>query len=183
MVRLGTQRMVLLGSGEIKPEIAAEFFSANRSYFEPWSSRAPDAFYTVAFWEQRLTKNREMEEQGTQFVFFVFFKENLSEIVAQVSLSQIIRGPFQSCFMGYMTAEKHCRKGIMNEAIPEVVSFAFTQLHLHRIEANIIPRNEPSIRLIEKLGFSYEGLAPKYLQINGVWEDHKHYTIRNKMQE
>ena len=183
MVRLETQRLVLLSSGDVSPELVMDFFTVNKSHFDPWSSAPPEGFYTLPYWEQRLSINRDMEDNGTQFVFFVFLKENLSEIVAQVSLSQIIRGPFQSCFLGYMTAEAHCRKGIMREAINEVVSFAFGTLHLHRIEANIIPRNEASIKLIEKVGFEYEGLAPRYLLINGVWEDHKHYTISNRKME
>jgi ribosomal-protein-alanine N-acetyltransferase len=67
----------------------------------------------------------------------------------------------------------------MTEAVAAVVELAFGPLQLHRVEANIIPRNMPSRRVVEKLGFVNEGLSPKYLKINGVWEDHMHYVVLN----
>jgi ribosomal-protein-alanine N-acetyltransferase len=179
MVRLESQRLILLDSSGVKPAMAAGFVSANRPFFEPWSSRVNDEYYTTSFWEKKLEKSRALEAEGTEVAFFVFLKEDLSEIAARVSLTQIARGPFQSCCLGYMTAKKHTRKGIMYEAIQEVINFAFSGLKLHRVEANIMPHNVASVKLVEKLGFNYEGLALKYLLINGVWEDHLHYVTRN----
>ena len=69
------------------------------------------------------------------------------------------------------------------EAIQTLVSFAFETLKLHRIEANILPRNLPSRAVAEKCHFEIEGISPKYLKINGVWEDHIHYVIRNQTME
>ncbi len=71
----------------------------------------------------------------------------------------------------------------MTEAIVKMVAIAFEKLSLHRIEANIIPRNTRSIRTVEKAGFEYEGISKKYLKINGVWEDHVHMVILNEAME
>ena len=71
-------------------------------------------------------------------------------------------------------------KGFAKEAILRTVKFAFEELGLHRIEANIMPSNKLSIRTAEKCGFVYEGSSSKYLQINGKWEDHLHYVILNE---
>ncbi len=68
----------------------------------------------------------------------------------------------------------------MEEALREVINYAFFTLNLHRIEANIMPYNEASIKLVEKLNFKREGLAPKYLKINGTWEDHIHFSLINE---
>ncbi|HWR40076.1 MAG TPA: GNAT family protein [Patescibacteria group bacterium] len=81
--------------------------------------------------------------------------------------------------MSYKLDKNELCQGYMTEAINEVVNFAFHQLDLHRIEANILPRNTASLKTVEKAGFYHEGLAIKYLQINGRWEDHIHMVIRN----
>ena len=72
-------------------------------------------------------------------------------------------------------------RGYITEALRCAIEYAFAQLKLHRIEANIIPRNARSRRVVEKLGFEPEGLARKYLKINGVWEDHLHFVIFNDL--
>ncbi len=70
-------------------------------------------------------------------------------------------------------------KGYMTEAIEKGISIMFSGYKLHRIEANVIPRNKRSLRVVEKLGFKHEGFSPKYLKINGVWEDHERFAILN----
>jgi [ribosomal protein S5]-alanine N-acetyltransferase len=99
------------------------------------------------------------------------------EIVGQVSLNNIARGPFQSATLGYWIGAPYARKGYMSEAITLAVDLAFATLGLHRVEANIIPRNTPSINLVKKLGFRYEGTAERYLRIAGVWEDHERWAV------
>lgn len=74
-------------------------------------------------------------------------------------------------------------QGLMTEGIQAVIIYAFEELQLHRIEANIMPRNKASMKVVQKLGFYEEGLAYKYLKINGVWEDHFHMVIRNVTME
>ncbi len=110
-------------------------------------------------------------------------KEDQGRIIGSVALSNIIRGVFQSAFIGYRLDKEEINKGYMTEAIVKMVAIAFEKLSLHRIEANIIPRNTRSIRTVEKAGFEYEGISKKYLKINGVWEDHVHMVILNEAME
>ena len=91
-----------------------------------------------------------------------------------------MRGAFQSCFLSYKLDMDLCGRGYMTEAVEEAVRIAFTVLGLHRIEANIMPRNTASLGVARKAGFQEEGLAVRYLRINGVWEDHIHMVRRDE---
>ena len=90
-----------------------------------------------------------------------------------------MRGAFQSCHLGYQLDERAINQGFMTEALRRAIAFVFDELQLHRIEANVMPRNLRSSRVLAKLGFVEEGLARQYLKINGVWEDHIHYVMLN----
>ena len=96
-----------------------------------------------------------------------------------INFSNIVRGAFQSCHLGYATDHAEINRGVMTEALKRAIAFAFDELKLHRVEANIMPKNTRSIRVVEKLGFVNEGLSRKYLKINGVWEDHIHFVRLN----
>ncbi len=79
--------------------------------------------------------------------------------------------------MGYFLDEKYNGKGITTEAVRLAIGFAFGSAKLHRVQAAVMPRNLGSIRVLEKVGFRYDGFSAYYLQINGVWEDHNLYSI------
>ena len=100
-----------------------------------------------------------------------------------MALSNIVRGAFQSCHLGYRLDGTEQRKGYMTEAVKELTAYAFQNLNLHRIEANIMPHNMASLKVTEKLGFYHEGLAKQYLRINGRWEDHIHTVLLNEEME
>ena len=89
-----------------------------------------------------------------------------------MSLSEIVKGNFQSCWIGYYLDRNHNGKGYMTEAVTYTADYAFKELGLHRIEAGVMPHNEASIRLLEKAGFEKEGIARESVRINGKWEDH-----------
>jgi len=97
-----------------------------------------------------------------------------------MGFSQIVRGIFLSTYLGYSLDGEYINKGYMTEALEAGISYVFSELRLHRIEANVMPRNGASLKVLEKLGFQKEGLARKYLKINGVWEDHVHMTLLNE---
>lgn len=118
---------------------------------------------------------RERERQmGTGFGFGVFFA---GRFAGEITLSSIQRGPLQSAFIGYWIDQEVAGKGLMPEAVVTTLQYAFESLRLHRIEINIIPRNAPSRRVVEKLGVRFEGIAERYLEIDGAWEDHARYAI------
>jgi ribosomal-protein-alanine N-acetyltransferase len=94
-----------------------------------------------------------------------------------MNVSSIQRGPFQNAYVGYWIDERMAGKGYTPEALVVAMRFAFEDLRLHRLQIAIIPRNRPSRRVVEKLGLRLEGIAERYLEINGVWEDHMRYAI------
>jgi [ribosomal protein S5]-alanine N-acetyltransferase len=118
---------------------------------------------------------RERERQlGTGYGFGVFVEGVLA---GEINLSALQRGPFQSAYVGYWIDERHAGQGYTPEALVVLARFAFDDLRLHRIQVAIIPRNTASRRVVEKLKVREEGVAERYLEINGVWEDHVRYAI------
>src|SRR5206468_11042647 len=100
-------------------------------------------------------------------------------IVGNLNLTQVHRGAFQSCVLGYNLAADHQGRGYMTEAVGAAVDFAFRSWNLHRVAANYMPRNSRSAAVLERCGFKIEGHAPSYLLIDGRWEDHVLTAIIN----
>jgi [ribosomal protein S5]-alanine N-acetyltransferase len=101
-------------------------------------------------------------------------------IVGYFNISEIIRGALQGAFLGYAGVAAHAGHGYMSEAIQLVLRRAFTELGLHRLEANIQPGNAPSIALARGAGFELEGFSRRYLKIGGRWRDHERWAIRSE---
>ncbi len=178
---LQTNRLILQPLDESHVHLLLDFCIRNKDFLLPWSPSYPSNFFTQAY-QQEAIKNEVLSlKKGQQYKFYIFSQQDHERkyVLGSVSLSNIIRGPLQSCFLGYKIDEKMINKGIATEAIAHVVRFAFDRLTLHRIEANIMPRNKASIRVAEKLGFEKEGFSKNYLQINGVWEDHFRFALVN----
>ena len=121
---------------------------------------------------------RERERQlGTGYGFGIFVE---GRFAGEINLSSIQRGPFQSAYVGYWIDEAVAGQGYTPEALVVLARFAFDDLRLHRIQVSIIPRNTASRRVVEKLKIRDEGVAERYLEINGVWEDHVRYAITSE---
>jgi len=97
-----------------------------------------------------------------------------------VNLSNIVRGAFQACYVGYGLAEESVGRGLMTEALRAVIDFAWGTLKLHRVMANYLPENERSAKVLAGLGFEVEGYAKKYLYIDGRWQDHVLTALTNE---
>lgn len=95
----------------------------------------------------------------------------------EINLNTIQRGPFQNAYVGYWIDEALAGRGLMPEAVVVLARYAFEELGLHRLQISVIPRNRASRRVPEKLGFREEGVAVRYLEIDGVWEDHIRYAL------
>ena len=148
--------------------------SRNRRFlarWEPRSSEGVDRFSAAAF---RILLKRARARN--RLVGFVCLRET-GEIIGMVTLNEFVRGAFQSATMGYWIAREHARQGLMTEAVGLMLRHAFTTLKLHRVEANMMPRNTPSRSLARASGMRYEGTAKRYLQIAGKWEDHERWAI------
>jgi ribosomal-protein-alanine N-acetyltransferase len=116
------------------------------------------------------------ERNGPRQVKY-FVCDDLGQICGVINLSEIIRGSFQSAYLGYYALMPHAGKGYMSAGLELVLARAFGELGLHRLEANIQPRNTKSIALVSRAGFRLEGLSPRYLRIAGRWRDHERWAI------
>jgi ribosomal-protein-alanine N-acetyltransferase len=111
------------------------------------------------------------------FACFLVIDEETSDIAGVFNISQIVRGSFQSAFLGYYGSARYAGKGLMRRGLQDVLDYAFGPLALHRIEANIQPGNAASIALARGAGFRLEGYSPRYLLIGGQWRDHERYAL------
>ena len=116
------------------------------------------------------------ERQGPRQIKH-FVCDELGQICGVINLSEIVRGSFQSAYLGYYALSPHAGKGYMSAGLELVVARAFDELDLHRLEANIQPKNQRSIELVKRAGFRCEGVSPRYLRIGGRWRDHERWAI------
>lgn len=122
----------------------------------------------------------EVERQaGCTIKFWVFTKDNPDRIIGMISFSNIKYGNVSSTFLAYKLDSSCLNKGFITEAIARGIRIIFEELHLNRIEVAVLPRNIPSLRVMEKLGFVKEGFSPKFMEINGIWEGHVRFGLVN----
>ncbi len=151
-----------------------------RDWLEPWEPRPaggrrmPDD--RPNFGARCLARDRE-RQFATGFGFGIFVGDRFDRFAGEVNLSSIQRGPFQSGYLGYWVDRDLAGRGLVPEAVVVVLRFAFEDLRLHRVQVSIIPRNRSSRRVVEKLELRDEGVAIRYLEIDGRWEDHIRYAI------
>jgi len=118
---------------------------------------------------------RERERlAGTQYAFGIFVD---GAFAGEINLNNVVRGAFQSATIGYWIDKSRAVRSLMSEAVVVLAQYAFEEMRLHRLEICIIPRNVNSRRVMEKLDIRTEGIAERFLEINGVWEDHIRYGI------
>lgn len=157
---------------ELEEAIAmAEFASKNRAYLIPFEPLQPDYYYGPEYWHDKILQLQEGFQADTSCCLNLYLKET-GQLLGMVNYSNIVRGAFHSCFLGFKIAENMQGQGLMTEAIKASIGYVFDTLNLHRISANYMPRNERSARVLEKCGFQKEGIAEDYLRINGTWEQH-----------
>jgi len=164
--------------------LSCEYFIRNRQFLKSWEPERANSFYTVKGQKRFLMKDYEDMISGRMIKVWLFEKdEKPGKIVGSITLDNIIRGYFLSCLLSYRLDKHKVNKGYMTEALVPMIDFAFNDLGLHRIEANIMPHNIPSLKVVKKLGFKPEGLAQKYLKINGKWQDHVRMVLLNEAVE
>ena len=159
----------------------SESRTRNEEWLQPWEGRQPSVPY--ATWAERHTPAsfaamlralRREAKEGRSLPFAVTYD---GELAGQVTVANIVRGAFQSASVGYWVDGRLAGRGITPLALAMVVDHCFTEVGLHRIEANVRPENAASRRVVEKLGFREEGLHPRFLYIDGDWRDHLTYAV------
>jgi [ribosomal protein S5]-alanine N-acetyltransferase len=148
-----------------------DYYLRNRAFLAPWVPRRSPDFFTKRYQQQVLARDLAEAASGSKLPFWLRRRVDGLLIGAAV-FSNIIYGSFQSCFLGYNLDGERIGRGFMTEALQAALRYVFDTVGLHRVEANVMPRNRPSVRLLRRLGFHYEGYAARYLEISGAWEDH-----------
>lgn len=170
--RYSSARLVYRLSDPVFAKAAAEFFERNRVCLEVSEDKKPEEFYLPAFQEIWLDMQREQAEKKEWYVFYIFEKRKPGRVIGTVSISGIQYGNLCSAKTGYRIDADYQGRGFGTEALKEATRIGFEELSLHRIEADVMPENKASVRVLEKCGYEKEGYLREYMRINGRWEDH-----------
>jgi [ribosomal protein S5]-alanine N-acetyltransferase len=156
---------------------ASDLIHANvqsRDYHTPWVQPFTDMEGFENWFGQVVT--------GPNFSL-VAREESSGNVVGVLSISQIVLGLFRSAYLGYYGMVAHSRRGLMTQALRLTTAYAFSEIGLHRLEANIQPANTASIALVRRIGFRREGFSPRYLKIGNVWCDHERWALLSEDSE
>jgi ribosomal-protein-alanine N-acetyltransferase len=168
----------------VRPGFEAEtvaFFTRNREHFARWDPPAPPDFYSMAFWERSIARSVDefRADRAVRLDLFDGTEPGSRRVIGRLGFSQIFRGPFQSCILGYQIDANYEGKGLMFEGLTAAIAYMFDVQGLHRIQANHLPENARSAALLARLGFEREGLARDYLYIGNAWRDHVLNALTN----
>jgi len=141
----------------------------NRDFLAPWEPIRPEISFTVEGQRHAISDALEQYDRGLALPEVILAD---GQVVGRATLSNIVRGPFQSCNLGYWVDAAHNGRGVATAAVRQIVDMAFTELDLHRVEAGTLTHNVASQRVLERNGFVRFGIAPSYLHIAGQWQDH-----------
>ncbi|MFK3982277.1 GNAT family N-acetyltransferase [Micromonospora sp. NPDC050397] len=157
--------------------VLAELLRTNREFLAPWDPIRPDDYYTVEGHRAVIETVLEQQERGAALPHVILDDDR---IVGRITLNTIVRGPFQSCSLGYWVGAADNGRGVASAAVREMVRVAFEEEGLHRVEASTLLHNFASQRVLQRNGFVRFGVAPNYLSIAGQWQDHVLHQVINE---
>ena len=176
--RLRTERL------ELRPLVSSDFAQWREvrerclDWLVKWEPRPPSSAPDPSRDRQAFANRCRMRERerslGTAFDFGLWHE---GWFCGEINISHVARGAFQSAHVGYWVDERLAGEGLVAEGLMAVFGFAFEQAGLHRVQISIMPRNDASLRVVQKLGLRSEGIAQGYIQIAGVWEDHVRFGL------
>lgn len=178
-IQYETERLLLKVLDESYADKVLDYYKRNRDFLGEWEPIRDASFYEAEYHRNQLQIDSSCIKDGNALRLWLFKKEEPDKIIGAFAFNNIVRGAFLSCHLGYKLDKDELNKGYISEAIKKGIEIIFDEYKLHRIEANIMPKNKASLRVVEKLGFYNEGLAYKYLKIHGKWEDHIHMVLLN----
>ena len=176
MLAIETGRLRLSVLRKSEAHRAAAYFVKNREFHRKFSQTHPDSYFTVSEQRSFLAYDCECFLAGSIVPFWITIKGS-NEIIGRISFFNIAYGGMMSCAVGYHLDKDHTGQGYMTEALEAACSFMFKEYKMHRIEAFILPENAPSISLVKRAGFVYEGSRISYMHINGQYRDHEAYFL------
>ena len=166
-----TERLHLLPACSNAAGMLLNYQLKNRDHLRPWEPFRTDDFYQLSIIKQRLA-DMEKQMQTDKAMHFLLFYPDQAQILGECNFTNVVRGPFNACFLGFSIDQQEQGKGLMREALQAAITHMFDIEKLHRIMANYRPENTRSANLLKGLGFEEEGRARHYLKINGRWADH-----------
>ena len=147
---------------------------ANRDFLAPWGPERPPRYFTLEGQGRLIADALVGHARGTTLPHVIICD---GAVVGRVTLTDITRGTFQSCHLGYWVSQSHNGRGLATAAVGEIVRIAFEELGLHRVEAGTLLHNTRSQAVLARNGFARFGVAPAYLKIAGAWQDHALYQV------
>lgn len=166
-----TNRLILQCLNRDSALAVRNFYQDNQTYFEPYELTRSHSFYTVSTQASILDWEWKEQQANHCLRYYLFLKEEPTQIIGCVNFSDIRFGCIQKASLGYKLDYRYWHHGYALEACSKCLEIIYDVYGLHRIEATIHPLNTPSIRLIQKLGFSYEGLEREAAEVNHHWQD------------
>lgn len=149
----------------------------NRKWLQTWEATNPNGYGAAPGSVSLKPTIRSMRAQmaaGTGIPFLISFN---GEVVGQLSVSEISGGALRSSQLGYWVSEHMAGRGITPTSVALVIDYLFDDVQLHRVEICVLPENEPSLRVVQKLGIRYEGRRESYIHIAGKWRDHECFAV------
>lgn len=179
---LTTDRLILKIEDSSKAADVLAFYTRNKTLFERFEPTRPKNFYTLAY--QTASMNYEYDEiiKGKTLRYYIYLKQQPDMIIGSVNFSRIEHGPFSRTSIGYKLDTSFHGSGYAFEACQAAIPVIFSNYKIHRIEARVAPENLASIRLLERLGFRYEGTEYQSVEVNGVFKDHCRYGLISTIQ-
>ena len=178
-VRIETERLIIRTAQVEDAGILLRFYEANAEFLDPWRPTRQPESTKLDYWLRQIESWRREWQLDLGLRLWLFDRTQPSELVGHVGLTVFVRGPAQFCYLGYHLSRSSEGRGLMYEGLKAILDYTFSEIHLHRVMANYMPRNGRSARLLERLGFEIEGFARGYLKIAGRWEDHVMTSLSN----
>lgn len=176
VLALETERLRLSVLRKSEASRVNAYFVKNRDFHKKYSQTHTEDYFTVSMQRKYLAYDYNSFLDGTLVPLWITLKET-GEIIGRVSFFNFAFGGMMSCACGYHLDKDHTGKGYMTEALKGAMAFVFDEYKLHRIEAFIVPDNEPSLNLVKRCGFHYEGRRISYMHINGRYRDHDAFYV------
>lgn len=170
-----TKRLLLTTSTYAMVNDILRFHKRNKNHFSPWEDTKSDDYYTKDFHRYIIRDEAYNRKIGTSLDFWIYHSLS-GDLIGKVSVFGIIGGNASFCTLGYKLDKDYQGHGYMHEALENIINMLFCDFKMHRIEVYVLPRNTKSLNVCEKLGLKREGIAEKYMRINGVWEDHVRFV-------
>ena len=176
MLALDTEHLRLSVLRKSEGARACEYFLNNRDFHRKFSQTHTDDYFTVSMQKKYLAYDCDSFLEGTLVPLWITVKGS-DKLIGRVSFFNFAYGGMMSCACGYHLDKDETGKGYMTEALGAAMAFVFDEYKMHRIEAFILPENEKSLALVNRLGFHYEGRRISYMHINGEYRDHEAFYI------